>query len=73
MIDHTWTREDLYAVPLWPRYLNQVEQRYAVRPVGQVGACGWHPVPWAVVCVHADSEAMACAFALWRLNKGRLA
>ena len=27
--------------------------RYAVRPTGQLGTCGWHPKPWTVVYVNA--------------------
>ena len=27
--------------------------RWAVRPCGQLGTCGWHPKPWQVVYVTA--------------------
>lgn len=29
---------------------------YAVRPKGQLGTCGWHPVPWIVEYIKASSE-----------------
>lgn len=29
---------------------------YAVRPIGQLGTCGWYPYPWTVTYVHAVSE-----------------
>lgn len=35
------------------------DSRYAVRPKGQLGTCGWHPVPWTVAYVNARSEADA--------------
>ena len=28
---------------------------YAVRPRGQLGTCGWHPKPWTVTYVRANS------------------
>lgn len=31
------------------------DNRYAVRPAGAVGTCGWTPVPWIVVYVNARS------------------
>lgn len=30
--------------------------QYAVRPKGQLGTCGFYPVPWTVVYVTARSE-----------------
>lgn len=35
------------------------DNRWAVRPQGQLGTCGWHPKPWEVVYVTAFSEAEA--------------
>lgn len=29
--------------------------RWAVRPEGQLGTCGWHPEPWTVIYVKAVS------------------
>lgn len=28
---------------------------YAVKPVGQLGTCGWWPVAWTVQYIHARS------------------
>lgn len=33
--------------------------RYAVRPIGQLGTCGWRPRPWTVIYVNARSTADA--------------
>lgn len=33
--------------------------RYAVRPKGQLGTCGFYPYPWTVIYVNAKSEADA--------------
>ena len=33
--------------------------RWAVRPAGQLGTCGWHPRPWTVVYVNAPSADIA--------------
>ena len=33
--------------------------RWAVRPQGQLGTCGWYPEPWNVVYVNARSAADA--------------
>jgi len=33
--------------------------KWAVRPAGQLGTCGWYPKPWTVVYVSASSEAEA--------------
>lgn len=33
--------------------------RYAVRPEGQLGTCGWYPRAWDVIYVHASSKAEA--------------
>ena len=30
--------------------------RYAVRPKGQLGTCGWHPKAWTVIYVTAGSK-----------------
>ncbi len=32
------------------------DNRYAVSPVGQLGTCGFYPVPWTVIYVNARSE-----------------
>ena len=32
---------------------------YAVRPAGQLGTCGWVPVPWEVIYVHAHTANQA--------------
>jgi len=29
---------------------------YAVRPVGQLGTCGFYPAAWMVIYVHAGSK-----------------
>ncbi len=31
------------------------DNRWAVRPEGQLGTCGWHPKPWTVIYVKARS------------------
>lgn len=35
--------------------------RWAVRPEGQLGTCGWHPQPWTVLYVTARTAAEAIA------------
>ena len=35
------------------------DNRWAVRPKGQLGTCGWHPKPWKVFYVTAVSGAEA--------------
>lgn len=30
--------------------------RYAVRPKGQLGTCGWFPKAWTVIYVNAKNE-----------------
>jgi hypothetical protein len=35
------------------------DNRYAVHPKGQLGTCGWYPVPWTVVYVNARSPEAA--------------
>jgi hypothetical protein len=45
--------------------------RWAVRPPGQVGTCGWHPVPWTVVYVNAFSAKEAVKKAEIKLKKER--
>jgi len=37
------------------------DNRWAVRPAGQLGTCGWHPKPWSVVYVTASTAAAAVA------------
>lgn len=34
-------------------------RRWAVKPAGQLGTCGFHPVPWTVVYVTASSASDA--------------
>lgn len=31
------------------------DNRWAVRPAGQLGTCGFHPQPWTVIYVTASS------------------
>ena len=38
--------------------------RWAVRPKGQLGTCGFHPYPWAVIYVRAFTAEGAIARAL---------
>jgi hypothetical protein len=33
--------------------------RWAIRPVGQLGTCGFHPFPWHVVFVNAPTAEQA--------------
>jgi hypothetical protein len=35
--------------------------QWAVRPKGQLGTVGWHPVPWTVIYVFARCAAEAIA------------
>lgn len=35
------------------------DNRYAVRPKGQLGTMGWYPEPWTVVYVNANSVEQA--------------
>jgi hypothetical protein len=37
--------------------------RYAVRPVGALGTCGWSPVPWDVQYITAHSPEAAVRLA----------
>ena len=39
-------------------------KKYAVRPAGQLGTCGFYPVPWTVEYVNARSEREA----LWKAS-----
>lgn len=41
--------------------------RYAVRPEGRLGTCGFHPAPWTVVYVTARSPIHARAKARERV------
>jgi hypothetical protein len=34
-------------------------RRWAVRPAGQLGTCGWHPYAWTVIYVNASNAAEA--------------
>ena len=40
------------------------EGRYAVRPAGQLGTCGWSPIPWDVCYVNAHNPGAAIRRAL---------
>ena len=35
------------------------DDKYAVRPKGQLGTHGWHPIPWGVIYLKAKSKADA--------------
>lgn len=37
------------------------ENKWAVRPAGQLGTCGFHPEPWTVIYVKAASAGAAIA------------
>jgi len=45
--------------------------RWAVRPLGQLGTGGWHPIPWTVVYVNAFSAKEAMKKAEIKLKKER--
>ena len=32
------------------------DRTWAVRPENQCGTCGWHPYPWSVIYVKAQSK-----------------
>ena len=34
---------------------------YAVRPIGQLGTCGWYPFAWQVLYVKANNAGQAIA------------
>lgn len=53
-----WKAQELEATPLMR------PGSYAVRPVGQLGTCGWSPRAWTVVFVNARSAKDAVAEAL---------
>jgi hypothetical protein len=38
---------------------NLRDNRWVVRPEGQLGTCGWSPAPWTAMFVTAKSEAEA--------------
>ena len=40
---------DMYALELRPGL-------YAVRPIGQLGTCGWFPAPWVIRYINANTE-----------------
>lgn len=46
---------------------------YAVRPVGQLGTCGFHPIPWTVEYVRARSCEDAVRKAISPRNMDELA
>lgn len=41
-------------IELYATKLNNGE--YAVKPLGQLGTCGFYPIPWEVVYVKACNE-----------------
>jgi hypothetical protein len=47
--EFTAKEADMYAVRLR-------SGKWAVRPKGQLGTCGWYPYPWNVVYVTARNE-----------------
>jgi hypothetical protein len=58
--------------PVQPHYSNLRAThlgrgRYAVRPEGQLGTCGFYPTAWSVVYVTARSPHHACALARGRV------
>ena len=44
--------------------------KWAVRPLNQLGTCGFYPVPWTVIYVTARSEAEAIRNAMKGKNNG---
>ena len=44
-------------------------RRWAVRPEGQLGTCGWHPVSWDVIYVEAGTAAEAIRKVLAKRGK----
>jgi len=44
-------------------------RRWAVRPKGQLGTCGWHPVSWDVIYVEAGTAAEAIRKVLAKRGK----
>jgi hypothetical protein len=55
--------------PIYPKLsaTSMGRSRYAVRPEGQLGTCGFHPAPWTVVYVTARSPIHARAKARERV------
>lgn len=43
--------------------------KWAVRPAGQLGTCGWYPEPWTIQYVSARSEAEAIRVAKRNLER----
>lgn len=43
--------------------------KWAVRPIGQLGTCGWYPEPWSIQYVSARSEAEAIRVAKRNLER----
>lgn len=43
------------------------DNRWAVRPRGQLGTMGWYPRPWTVIYVNAKSEKEAIRKATFRI------
>jgi len=45
--------------------------RWAVRPAGQLGTMGWHPIPWTVIYVNAPNAVIAVRKAERIIARGR--
>jgi hypothetical protein len=45
------------------------DRRYAVRPKGQLGTCGWYPKFWVVIYVKANSPEQAILRAMRLMNR----
>jgi hypothetical protein len=43
--------------------------KWAVRPIGQLGTCGWYPEPWTIQYVSARSESEAIKVAKRNLER----
>ena len=46
------------------------DNRWAVRPAGQLGTCGWHPHPWSVIYVNASDAQEALKKAQKKMKIG---
>ena len=46
-------------------------RKYAVRPIGQLGTCGFFPIPWTVCYVSALDPASAIRKAIMIMNRSR--
>lgn len=43
--------------------------KWAVRPIGRLGTCGWYPEPWTIQYVTARSESEAIRVAKRNLER----